>query len=58
METKFKLGQVVKLNDGKFSGTIHQLWLSVDEKPQYSVVWWDGGFRHQQWVREAELMAA
>ena len=55
MGSKFSIGEQVKLNDGKFTGAVDAIWVARGDSTQYLVVWWDGGHRHQQWLREHEL---
>lgn len=57
MGSKFALGQVVKMNDGQCTGNVNAIWLALDDETQYLVVWWNGGERHTQWLRERELVA-
>ena len=57
MKAKFELGQVVRANDGQCTGSVTGIWLAVSDETQYLVVWWNGGERHCQWLRERELVA-
>jgi len=58
MATKFKKGDVVKLNAPVPQGTVAALRMDEDGNVSYMMEWQDGGNTHTRWFEEAQLTEA